>query len=457
MENYTHTHTVAESLPMIRASTVIQAKDNDPQLLELARILGLPTPNKDKILRLLTSAGKLNNDFNVYDLLSDDALEKVLMELDSKSIFSTCDSNSRLSEYCNSGLGLYTIRRRLRETTGFDTSNFTFQRLRSLFNIHRHDKSLVLASKYISDKISLVIKNGLVYPLKAKTGVVGKPLPIPGKCVKASKDAIDLILTESGIVYTNGEVAYNNFGNRNFYFKRGVYGSIDKSEFGNKRIVDVKCDNLSCYFLTEDGYVYGFGNNRGGQLGFDSRRYPELTRPKLIPGLKNIVGFGHAHEDQYFIDRNGLMYKCGLSNETIEPSLVPDVKDVVFMDDDSGSTNGIILDGDGNLYSVTKDILQRRIAKTSVASDIARVSEYRSLGLYLTFDGDVYLSGKYEDIKVELKELTQASNIVCCTIYDNYILIKNRDEDVYLLVLNKSSGIPVVDGLYLTVTKLEFP
>ena len=233
------------NLPPVSASFVIQADRNNQQLVNLVNILGLPVLDRDRILRILEFMGKLDN-----------GMQDMLMNFDIQSILDLLNTNLKMSES-----ELYAIKSRVTEITGFDTSNFTVQRLKSLCNIYMHDKCLLLAG-VTTDGVSFIVRRGKLYPFDAETRTIDAPIPIPDRVVKVSKGNVNVALTEDGVVYIDGYFKYNSdrerrMGHSGFHFARSNFSPINQRLFGDEKIVDILCDGSSILFLTESGLVYG--------------------------------------------------------------------------------------------------------------------------------------------------------------------------------------------------------
>ena len=91
-----------------------------------------------------------------------------------------------------------------------------------------------------------------------------------------------LFLDSEGNVYSCGGNGYGSLGlghNRN---------QNKLSKIPNvPPIQTISCVSASCYLIDFEGNVWSFGNNGYGQLGRSD--YTDLSAPKVIPNLKNIL------------------------------------------------------------------------------------------------------------------------------------------------------------------------
>ena len=82
-----------------------------------------------------------------------------------------------------------------------------------------------------------------------------------------------------------------------------------------EKIVSVTCGCFHSLILTNQGRVYGWGNNSNGQLG-EAINVENLTRPKLFEGeLKDkvIVQITASYDASLFLSESGVAYGCGQS------------------------------------------------------------------------------------------------------------------------------------------------
>ena len=436
-------------IPEVPASLVITARDNDEGLLNLTNILGLSEPNKDRILRVLQFIGKLRNDFNVYDLLSDDALEHLLLKLDTKSLFNLCEVNFNVNQFCNSDIGLYTIRRRVREITGFNTSRFNLQRLKFLSEIHLHDKCLRL--RILRDRYSFIARRGRLYVFDTKNMFIGNPIQI-SNVKKVTGQNINLALTEDGIVYIDRYPKPNFF---EAYFQGGLFKPIPKSDFDDNKIVDILSFSETCCFLTESGLVYILGKNHADELGLSSTDYPFLTKPMLIPMLKDITSFTVSGGNLCFVNKDGSVQKSSTYGVVLAKKWILKLHSVVFME-------GILsIDRDGNVY--------KKDERVKGWSNTARISASRGKIASITFDGDLYLDGRHWSPDVEGGSFLNINHIQIVGLppivnisnfqHEDNLLIMDKNEDVYLLTMSERDGdLVIIPGkLFARITKLQLP
>eukprot|EP01125_Pyxidicula_operculata_P004047 TRINITY_DN1574_c0_g1_i3.p1 TRINITY_DN1574_c0_g1~~TRINITY_DN1574_c0_g1_i3.p1 ORF type:complete len:2540 (-),score=589.38 TRINITY_DN1574_c0_g1_i3:112-7731(-) len=146
------------------------------------------------------------------------------------------------------------------------------------------------------------------------------------KVVKvATKGYFSLAITDEGQLYSFGE---NSYGQLGLGHKENQTLPQLVASLSGKRVIDASAGMFHSIVLTDDGHVYSFGNNRGGQLGLgttDGHTLPEqisffankkvlkascgLHYTMVITDDNQVFGFGYNSSGQ-----------LGLGNTHMQPT-----------------------------------------------------------------------------------------------------------------------------------------
>ena len=137
------------------------------------------------------------------------------------------------------------------------------------------------------------------------------PIPDGESVAHASSGNHTLIATVEGNLYTAG---------RNWYGELG----IGESGIGNqkdtftripipddKRVVKVDVGGDSSFFITEDGILYGAGNNSFGQLGLGDNVDRDTFTPITLPDGKKVAQVSTSGSHTLVLTREGELYVTG--------------------------------------------------------------------------------------------------------------------------------------------------
>lgn len=120
-----------------------------------------------------------------------------------------------------------------------------------------------------------------------------------------------------GVLYSWGSDAQGQLGHDSFahltmkpvtqkiLYPRMI--SVLKDEF----IKDICCGYAHTLAITNSGLVYSWGNNESCQLGLGPKAPEFVRKPKLIPGLRNIVKLSAGNEHSVAINKNMEIYSWG--------------------------------------------------------------------------------------------------------------------------------------------------
>ena len=129
----------------------------------------------------------------------------------------------------------------------------------------------------------------------------------------------------------------------------------------NSAILMVRCGGSFVYAIDQSGNIWGWGDNRKGQLAHPDRvlmRTPRLVAQSLN-GLE-IADIQCGNENTLFLMKDGTVYGCGanghsqlgikgLRENSTEPLLIPTLSNIVQID--SGFGQSLALDADGRVWS----------------------------------------------------------------------------------------------------------
>lgn len=85
---------------------------------------------------------------------------------------------------------------------------------------------------------------------------------------------------------------------------------LDHLKFEIQNFVQFESGLSSFLCLTEDGKVYGRGDNFFGQLGMENDSFNEWTQ---IPINEKIVSISHRWNFSLFLSESGKVYGCGMN------------------------------------------------------------------------------------------------------------------------------------------------
>ena len=173
---------------------------------------------------------------------------------------------------------------------------------------------------------------------------------------------VSFFLTEDGEVYACGQ---NNNGQLGLgdTTNRTVPTLIPQSSFDNKKIKDVISSNTyTTIFLTEDGNVYGCGQNNYGELGLGDRN---RTAPTLL-NVSDIKQISSASQYTLFLNNDGILYSAGRSDNALGANagdhvqecttITKPVKQISSSYGNYHTFHSIILTEDGEVYTFGSNI-----------------------------------------------------------------------------------------------------
>uniref|UniRef100_A0A6B2KW11 Protein kinase domain-containing protein n=1 Tax=Arcella intermedia TaxID=1963864 RepID=A0A6B2KW11_9EUKA len=141
----------------------------------------------------------------------------------------------------------------------------------------------------------------------------------------ACKGRFAMLITDEGQLYGFGE---NSFGQLGLACKETQFRPRLVAAFGEKKVVDVECGLYHTMVLTDNGQLYSFGSNSYGQLGLGTtfdHDSPQLVSffsnkkiKKLCCGLQSTIII--TEDEQVFAFGNNNNGQLGLGNTHIQPT-----------------------------------------------------------------------------------------------------------------------------------------
>ncbi len=302
-------------------------------------------------------------------------------------------------------------------------------------NANRNDKVIATSAGY-QYKIVLT-SSGLLYGFGDNAaGQLGPSTPrvtTPIKLVNGDEFVVgnvksissgyhhNVILTNDGVVYTNGSNQYSQLGN-------GLDNSnvpikvASTTEFTNEKVKMIASGQFHSMILTDDGTVYTFGQNENGQLGNGS----DVNSAVPIK-VKDANGF---------VNGNVKMISAGRKHS------------MILTDDGTVYTFGLNENGQlGNGSYVNSNVpIKVKDANGFVNGNVEMISAGEEHNIILTRDGTVYTFG--------LNEYGQLGN----GSYDNSavpIKVKDANGFVNADLTNKVTLVKAGTNSYISAIKTE--
>ena len=234
----------------------------------------------------------------------------------------------------------------------------------------------------------------------------------------STKNQHSLILTKSGYVYSFG---YNEYGQLGL----GEYpDSSDSPIFIPNliNIIQVSAGSFHSLVLTNDGQVYGFGDNAQGEIIYanyieDDDIVNYIWDPILIPGLNNIIQISAGDGYSLALNKFGDVFAWGW-NENGElgfehhiiikiPRIIPGLGNIIQIS--AGYSHSLALTNDGKVYifgdpsksetdaiNYCRDTIPTLLKSSDdiLLNNIIFVSAGFDHSLLMTYDKQIYAFGK---------------------------------------------------------------
>lgn len=149
-----------KDIKSISSFDIITASENN--LLTLTNILGLLIVNKERILRILRYANKLDENIGVLSAVPIEILLKIISNLEPKDIILLCDVNTKLINICKD----YT-KEIIGDKLGLNVQALTYQEIKQL--IHMITNTKINYHIYTTDELKALIK---IYKNKYYAGII---------------------------------------------------------------------------------------------------------------------------------------------------------------------------------------------------------------------------------------------------------------------------------------------
>lgn len=423
-------------IPVYKSSFILTHDD----LHDLSTSLSLHDTNKGRIIRTLGYINKLDNDMNVFDILPADVIINIISYLNHINMVSLYKVSRKFFDFykLNKIIIYQSHLRRQISVDNYDAQQLT--RLMKLMSYHNTiecggdyntiltnsgdvykvtqeikpimiDKNIIqISAKYYHTL--LLSNNGEVYgyafnnhnQLGLSTINIDVPTIIPiamdnDKVIQISAgNEHSLILTIKGKVFSFGSNQYGQLGHKllteNITIPKLISKFQDREEA--PYIIQISAGYNNSLLLTEDGYVYIFGNLDDECLGLSRNGYNygnSIDIPTLIPDIQKIICISCGIRMSMFLTETGKVYILGVSNdgEFIEgsayyPVLIPNIDNIISISCEI--ENSLLLTNEYQVYLV--DILHRSVSLIPNIHNIAQISANYGCSLLLDNTGDLY-------------------------------------------------------------------
>ncbi|XP_074111220.1 RCC1 and BTB domain-containing protein 1 [Cotesia typhae] len=232
----------------------------------------------------------------------------------------------------------------------------------------------ILVFGLLGNEVLIVTKDGKVYALGSNTsGCLGTgdthstlyPVKIEALTLKGVKTFAFgvgphvLALTNKGEVYSWGHNGYCELGNGSS--NQNPLPSKVASNFEDKPIIAIACGSHHSLALTEDGEVYGWGQNTCGQVGSGISTNQNTPR-KINSGLagKKIIQIACGQTSSVAVTNNGEVYAWGNNSvgqlgvgtyiNQLSPQKVTGLNGIVIAKVVCGYSHTMAMSDEGDVY-----------------------------------------------------------------------------------------------------------
>lgn len=360
---------VKDNIPVYKLSKIV-SHNFDRELPS-----SLQNLSKKRVIKILKSLNKLDNDLNIFDILPQDISKIIIDKLDIHSIRLICEISQNFANFCRLHLQPL-LKQNLKCSTTINIDNYNLKQLLHLCKSHQEPNIVI---KYYR---SLILKNGMIYKDDKKIFDLDDIIQL------TVSDYHGMLLTSDGEVYAFGKNNYGQLGlghhfdceipqlvpniyditsisvssqhsmlltaEGNVYVTQNfVFSLLDKVSnivqisAGNEHSLLLSADNNVYIYqdgktmnlltdkniklvstgsnhsllLDKDGLVYCYGNNRYGQLGLGTKKN-DINRVELIPNLTNIVYIIAGSDYSLVLNKQGQAFEFGLKDGQINMEAV---------------------------------------------------------------------------------------------------------------------------------------
>ena len=117
-----------------------------------------------------------------------------------------------------------------------------------------------------------------------------------------------LVLTEEGVVYGWGD---NCYGQTGVGLQKDKVITSPKQWNIERKVIKIHCSDYQSFAITECGRVYCCGWNDHIQLGSQTKRNTKIFKPILNEKLSKIESIITSNTNTYFVTEEGDIYFCG--------------------------------------------------------------------------------------------------------------------------------------------------
>jgi hypothetical protein len=435
-------------------SYILSASKND--LDELRTQLLLPDTNKERIIRILSYANMLDNDLSYFDMLPEEVIEKILLELDCKTIVLMCkflNKQCRLYQLLSGSLSKYL------DPKNKYSEDELLTICKSTSNIEKNKVGRLDISTYF-----IIGRNRSVYIADKKSYRTTSTSNV-NKIFANDTDQSAFFLTDSGEVYVYGNNEYGQLGlvttnnvltnplllpdikdikmvSQTYYATYllsndgNVYvmGTVENQRVSLSKIDDISdivsmsANKNSIVFLGNDGSVYGYGNNFYGVLILKDK-FEGIH--KILDG-EDIKQIQLSEKYLYILTSGGKIYYAGGRTEgkkyksnIKEVENIKNVKQITV-----GKFFAVALTYDGKLYTVSPKVHRIPIKEKVIDYSL----DYRGVFI-LTDKLDLYAWGYFGYLYTDYIGLKKIGSSVSTQLLGLNI-IKER-EKIHMVQIDK--------------------
>ena len=252
-----------------------------------------------------------------------------------------------------------------------------------------------------------------------------------------------LILTNMGAIYGWGDNRFGQIGRQNEEF----IVELKLIEYFSKILIKyILCSDCQSFVLTNDGLVYSFGLNHDNILGYELTNNEKVFIPKLIESLNNIKTICVFTCNAYFLTNDGFIYFCGKINEN-NYQIIPKLLETELKFEDLISKTIHISDNKyQNIAIAIKDnsifkLYFHNISKT----DFKNIEEYYAKQRNITFRTTKLLEDTYNYVSMVSCELDITNIDQKKSIFNKFENFNQLSENTlkqikYFYVFNKKNN-----------------
>lgn len=308
----------------------------DQNLTTLANQLKLPNVDKDRIIRILKYANKLQSDLEIFDLLPKENILEIVKYLSCEDLLRLCRISNKMNFLCGEDI----LRSRI--NVNYDISDYDKYELINTCLVQKQINNIAAGDKHV-----LILRpDGKVFGYGSNKGYLPKAkyLGIEGIQVACGKHH-SLVLTK------DHKVVAIDFGKsrRTFevpkiiqiaagsmfslfldqegtvYQKYNLLDSIDKYE--GLDIIAISAGKTHSLMLSKSGQLYSMGFSNFGQLGTgDSNDY---KTPQLI--MNNVIYISAGDKSSVVIDDEGTKVFGAMFGNYYESPILVNIKGSNFI------------------------------------------------------------------------------------------------------------------------------